>query len=236
MLKKLLKIEEIEKIFNIKIKDENIWLEALIHKSWLFYHHRSDLPNNEKLEFLGDAILQMFVSLYLYKNFKELDEGKLSLLRSNLINRHRLGDIALKLKLDKIINISPILDKKGKLTVLGDSLEAVIGALYLDQGPEITQKFIQEHILQNIEEIIKKGEIKDPKTYFQEIIQKKYGFLPEYKILDISGPAHQRRFKVGIFLKDIKLTEGEGTSKQEAEFEAALKAIKKLEENNFEEF
>lgn len=232
MLKKLLKVSELEKILKIKIKNKEIWLEALIHKSWLFYHHRSDLPNNEKLEFLGDAVLQMFVSLYLYENFKEFDEGRLSLLRANLVNRHRLGEIALKLKLDKIINISPILDSKGKLTVLGDSLEAIIGALYLDQGEEITKTFIKEHILEGAEEIIKRGEIKDPKTYFQEIVQKKLGFLPDYRILEISGPPHQRKFRVGIFLKDIKVAEGEGTSKQEAEFEAAVKAIEKIENNS----
>lgn len=232
MPKKILKAKEIEKIFNIKIKNKDIWLSAVIHKSWLFYFHLNNLPNNEKLEFLGDAILQMIVSLYLYENFKDLNEGQLSLLRANLINRHRLGEIALKLNLDRIINISPVLDKKGKLTVLGDSLEAIIGALYLDQGEEITKNFIYEHILKEATEVIKKGEIKDPKTYFQEIIQKKYGLLPEYKILEISGPPHQRKFKVALYLKEVKISEGEGTSKQEAEFDAALKVIEKFVNSN----
>jgi len=232
MPKKILKAKEIEKIFNIKIKNKDIWLSAVIHKSWLFYYHLNNLPNNEKLEFLGDAILQMIVSLYLYENFKDLNEGQLSLLRANLINRHRLGEIALKLNLDRIINISPVLDKKGKLTVLGDSLEAIIGALYLDQGEEITKKFIYEHILKEATEVIKKGEIKDPKTYFQEIIQKKYGLLPEYKILEISGPPHQRKFKVALYLNEVKISEGQGTSKQEAEFDAALKVIEKFVNSN----
>ncbi len=232
MLKKVLKVKEIEKIFNIKIKNKDIWLSAVIHKSWLFYHHLTNLPNNEKLEFIGDAILQMIVSLYLYEKFKDLDEGQLSLLRSNLVNRHRLGEIALKLNLDRVINISPVLDKKGKLTVLGDSLEAIIGALYLDQGEKKTKEFIYEHILKDAEEFIKKGEIKDPKTYFQEIIQKKYGILPEYKITEIIGPPHQRKFKVALYLNDIKISEGQGTSKQEAEFDAALKAIEKFMNSN----
>jgi len=232
MPKKVLKVKEIEKIFNIKIKNKDIWLQAVIHKSWLFYHHLTNLPNNEKLEFIGDAILQMIVSLYLYENFKDLDEGKLSLIRANLVNRHRLGEIALKLNLDRIINISPVLDKKGKLTVLGDSLEAIIGALYLDQGEEKTKEFIYEHILKDTAEVIKKGEIKDPKTYFQEIIQKKYGLLPEYKITEVSGPPHQRKFKVALYLKDVKISEGQGTSKQEAEFDAALKAIEKFMNSN----
>lgn len=234
MLKKLLKINKIEKIFNIKINDPTIWLEAVIHKSWLFYYYRSDLPNNERLEFLGDSVLQMITSHYLYENYKNLNEGELSLLRASLVNRNRLGEIAQKLKILEILNISPVLDKKGLITVLGDSLEALIGALFLDQGLEKTKEFIIKNILFDIDKVLNEQKIKDPKTTLQEIIQKKYGITPHYEIEEISGPPHKRNFKVGLYLEDLKMSEGWGSSKQEAEFDAALKFLEKIkEENNF---
>ncbi|MER3406950.1 MAG: ribonuclease III [Patescibacteria group bacterium] len=232
MLKKLLKINKIEKIFNIKINDPTIWLEAVIHKSWLFYYHRSDLPNNERLEFLGDSVLQMITSHYLYENYKNLNEGELSLLRASLVNRNRLGEIAQKLKILEILNISPVLDKKGLITVLGDSLEALIGALFLDQGLEKTKEFIIKNILFDIDKVLNEQKIKDPKTTLQEIVQKKYGITPHYETEEISGPPHKRNFKVGLYLEDLKMSEGWGSSKQEAEFDAALKFLEKIKEEN----
>lgn len=229
MSKNLLKTEAIEKIFNIKIKDPLIWFAAVIHKSWIFYHKKHDLPNNERLEFLGDSVLQLVTSHYLYEKYPQLSEGDLSLLRANLVNRQRLGKLALKFNLDKIINIAPNLDERGKITVLGDSLEALIGALYLDQGLEIARNFILEFILKGEEDYGTQKNFKDPKTLLQEIFQAKYKKLPVYKIAEVSGPPHKRKFKVEIYLDEKKISEGQGNSKQEAEFDAALKILKKLQ-------
>jgi len=231
MSKKLLKADKLESILGIKINDPLIWLSAVIHKSWIFYHKKTDVPNNERLEFLGDSVLQLIASHYLYETFPHLSEGDLSLLRARLVNRQRLGQIALSLKLDEIINIAPNLDSKGKLTVLGDSLEAIIGALYLDQGFETAKKFVLENILKNSESLLENGSFKDPKTLLQEICQKKYGVLPVYETISISGPPHRRKFKVKLSFKD-KTYEGQGSSKQEAEFNAAQKALKELDEGN----
>jgi len=229
MTNKLLKIDRIEEVFGIKIKDPLIWLSAVIHKSWIFYYKKHDVPNNERLEFLGDSVLQLITSQYLFEKYPHLTEGELSLLRANLVKRERLGKIASNLKLDKIINMSPNLDERGKITVLGDSLEALIGALYLDQGIEKTKEFVLEFILKDEDKYLKKENFKDPKTLLQEIFQAKYKKLPLYKLSEVSGPPHKRKFKVEVYLDDKKIGEGIGNSKQEAEFNAALQAIRNLE-------
>ncbi|BCX15146.1 MAG: ribonuclease 3 [Candidatus Parcubacteria bacterium] len=226
--KNLLKVKIIEKSLGIQIKNENIWLEAITHKSWLFFHPKIKIPNNERLEFLGDALLQTITSLFLYNNFTDLDEGDLTLIRSKLVNRQRLGEIAEKLGIDKFMLVSNNLDKKGKKTILGNTLEAIIGALFLDQGWEATKKFVEEKILNKAQEIVDKHSYKDPKSFLQEITQAKFGKLPIYRLKDISGPAHKRKFKTEVYLDDQLIGEGEGDSKQASEFKAALNSIKKI--------
>lgn len=226
---KLLKVKEIEKILGLKIKNKNIWLEATVHKSWLFLNPEAKLNHNERLEFLGDSVLQTITSWYLYRNFPELSEGELSLVRAKIVNRERLGRIGEDLGLEKILLIGKVLDKKGRRTVLGNSLEAIIGAIFLDLGFEKTKEFVEKNILIGAEEIIKERKYKDPKSFLQEILQEKYKKLPIYKVSEISGPAHKRKFRVEVYLDDKKIGEGSGDSKQKAEFDAAFKAIRNLE-------
>ncbi len=223
---KLLKIKQIEKILGVKIKNKNIWLEAVVHGSWLFLHPQIKLPSNERIEFLGDSVLQTITSLYLYRNFPNLSEGEMSLVRAALVNRERLGKIAEKLGIEKFLLIGKNFDEKGKLTVLGNSLEAIIGAIFLDCGWEITKNFVEKNILTDVKKIIKEKSYKDPKTILQEIFQTKYKKLPVYKLVEVSGPPHKQKFKVEIYLDNKKISEGEGDSKQKAEFEAAQKVIK----------
>jgi len=211
----------------IKPKNRNIWIEALVHKSWLYFHPEEKLPHNQRLEFLGDSVLQTVVSLFLYQKFSYLKEGELSLIRSKLVSRERLGEIGDKLGLEKIVLIGKIEDEKGKKTVLGDSLEAIIGAIFLDLGWEKTKKFIEEVILKNIDEITKNNIYKDPKTYLQEIFLQKYKKIPEYKLVEITGPPHKQKFKVEVYLDSEKIGEGEGFSKKEAEMDAAVKILNK---------
>jgi ribonuclease-3 len=224
----LLKIKEIEKILKIKVKDKNLWLEAITHKSWLFFHPQyKDLVDNERLEFLGDSVIQTVTSSFIYKNFHYFEEGEMSLIRANLVNRERLADIAENLKIEKFLLITHNIDHKGKRTILGNSLEAIIGAIFLDNGFEIAEKFIQENILRDAIKIVKQKNHKDPKTILQEFFQKKYNQIPEYKLIEVSGPPHHQKFKIALYFKGEKIAEGEGDSKQKAEFDAALKVIKK---------
>ena len=225
---KLLKQKEIEQTLGIKIKDKNIWLMALTHKSWLFFHPEIKLPHNERLEFLGDAVLELITSLYLYLNFPHLGEGEMSLIRASLVNRDRLGEIAKKLKIEKFLLMGKNFDEKGLKTVLADSLEAIIGAIFLDLGFEKAKGFIEKNILSQVEEIVEQKRYKDPKTLLQEILQKKFKSLPEYKILEISGPPHKRYFKVGLYLNGKLTAKGQGSSKKEAEIDAAMKTLEKF--------
>jgi len=224
---KLLNKKEIENILEIKIKDKNIWLSAVTHKSWLFFHPKIKLSHNERLEFLGDSVLQLITSLYLYFNFPYLGEGGLSLIRSNLVNRQRLGEIAKKLKIEKFLLFGKNFDEKGLKTVLGDSLEALIGAIFLDLGFEEVKEFIEKKILTEAEEIVKQKKYKDPKTLLQEFFQKEAKSLPEYRIIEVSGPPHKRYFKIGLYLNNKKIAEGEGSSKKEAEINVAMKVLEK---------
>ncbi len=226
---KLPNLKEIEKILGTKIKNKNIWLEAITHKSWLFLNPEIKLSHNERLEFLGDSVIQTITSWYLYRNFPKLSEGELSLVRASLVNRQRLGEIAEKMGLEKALLIGKVLDRKGKKTILGNSLEAIVGALFLDLGFEKAKEFVEKNILIGAEKIVQERSYKDPKSFLQEIFQAKYGKLPVYKLVEVSGPPHQRKFKVEVYLDDKKIGEGRGDSKQNAEFEAALVILKNLQ-------
>jgi len=225
---KLLNKKKIEKNLGIKIKNKNIWLTAVTHKSWLFFHPEIKLPHNERLEFLGDSVLQLVASWYLYLHFPQFGEGELSLIRASLVNRQRLGEIAQKLKIEEFLLFGKNFDEKGLKTVLGDALEAIIGAIFLDLGFDKAREFIEKNILSEAAEIVKQKKYKDPKTLLQEILQKESKVLPEYRVIEVSGPPHKRHFRIGLYLNNQLITEGQGSSKKEAEIEAALKALEKF--------
>ncbi len=222
---------ELEKLIGIEFKNKELLKQALTHRSYLNEHPNWG-PHNERLEFLGDAVLELVVSEYLYKKFPEKSEGELTMLRASLINIHRLSQLARKLNLDKLVFLSRgerMQEGKAKNHILGNAIEAIIGAIYLDQGYQHCKEFIEKYLLVCLPEIIQKKYYQDPKSLFQEIIQGKFKITPHYEVLEESGPAHRREFRVGLFVGQKMVSEGRGFSKYEAEVEAAKNALKLYE-------
>lgn len=202
---------------------------ALTHKSWV-----NENPNlrssNERLEFLGDAILEFVITEILYKNFPQHQEGYLTNLRSNLVNTQNLANLARKLGVGKALYLSKGEEKGGgreNSSLLADTLEAIIGALYLDQGLSAVQKFIKKYLVAEIPKKIA-GPLKDPKSRLQEYVQAKGLPAPKYKVVEESGPDHDKKFIVEVFVKDKSLARGFGKSKNLAEQDAANKALNEV--------
>jgi ribonuclease-3 len=219
--------EELEKKLGIKIKSKEIFIEALTHKSYLFFHPEHKYNHNERLEFLGDAIIEFVVSDYLFRKYKNLKEGELTSVRASLVNKEKLLEIAERLNLEKFVLYEKIQGEKGLKTVLSNCVEALIGALYLDSGLNSARNFIEKNFFDDLDEIISKKLYKDPKSRLQEIFQEKYKILPKYVVLEEKGAPHKKSFKIGLFLNDKLISVGEGSSKHEAEIKAAIKALKK---------
>lgn len=219
--------EDLEKKLGTKIKSKEIFIEALTHKSYLFFHPEHKFNHNERLEFLGDAIVEFVVSNYLFNKYKTLKEGELTSIRASLVNKERLLEIAEKLNLEKFILYEKIQGDKGIKTVLSNCVEALVGALYLDSGFDAAKNFIEKNFFDDLDEIVSKKLYKDPKSRLQEIFQEKYKVLPKYVVLEEKGAPHKKSFKIGVFLNDKLISVGEGDSKHEAEVKAAIKALKK---------
>lgn len=220
-------IENFAKKIGVKFKDINILQQAVTHRSYLNENKSYKLDHNERLEFLGDAVLELIVTEYLYNNFSN-PEGELTSWRSALVNGEMLAKIAQNIKVEKFLLMSrgEAKDKgKARQYILANALEAVIGAVYLDQGYEVTKKFITDNIIVNLKEILDKKLYLDPKSYFQEKAQEIAKATPSYKVLREWGPDHDKHFVVGIYLGDELVIEGEGESKQEAQREAARRAL-----------
>jgi len=218
----------LEKKLGLKIKNKNIYYEALTHKSYLYFHPDHPYNHNERLEFLGDAIIEFIISWYLYRKFIKFQEGQLTLIRASLVNRERLLKLADKFELEKFMFIGENINEKGLKTVLSNGLEALIGAIFLDNDLETVKKFIEDNFFEDLDEIVSKKLYKDPKSELQEILQGKYKILPKYIVLKEEGPAHQKKFTVGLYVENKLISVGEGENKQKAEISAAIKALKKF--------
>ncbi len=218
----------LEKKLGLKIKNKSIYYEALTHKSYLYFHPEHPYNHNERLEFLGDAIIEFIISWYLYRKFIKFQEGELTLIRASLVNRERLLKLAEKFELEKFMFVGENLKEKGLKTVISNAVEALVGAIFLDNDLETIKKFIEYHFLEDLDEIISKKLYKDPKSELQEILQGKYKILPKYVVLKEEGPAHQKKFTVGLYIEDKLISVGEGENKQQAEISAATKALKKI--------
>ena len=212
----------------VNFKDEKFLQTALTHRSYLNEHRNSDLEHNERMEFLGDAVLELVTTDFLYHNYNN-PEGELTNWRASLVNAKMLSDVAKELGLEPYIRMSKgeaqDSNSKARSYILANALEAFIGALYLDQGYEASRVFINAHILKHLPFIIEHQLYKDPKSKFQEKSQELLGITPSYKVLEESGPDHAKFFKVGIYLKKDLIAEGTGTSKQEAQVSAAENGI-----------
>lgn len=217
----------IEKKIGLKFKDSSLLKEAITHRSYLNEGAGAGSRHNERLEFLGDAVLELVVTDNLFKKFPDREEGVLTLYRSALVNSKILGSIAREIGLSDVLLMSKgeaqeSLKTKAKDKLGANALEALIGAIYLDGGYESAKKFIDEFVMPSLSEIEKVGG-KDAKSQVQEIAQSEHKITPIYKVVEESGPAHQRVFKVGLFFGDDLKSEGQGNSKQEAELAAAAK-------------
>lgn len=217
-----------EAVLKVDFTDINILILAFTHRSYLNEHRKSADEHNERLEFLGDAVLELVVTEHLYKNYSE-PEGILTNWRSALVRTESIAAAADKLGFEEYLRLSKG-ERQGsdraKLQILANSFEAVIGAVYLDQGYAAAQQFISEHILSTLEHILDTGAWRDSKSRLQELAQSHEGVTPTYRVLNEDGPDHDKTFKIGVYLGDELRGTGSGPSKQHAQQEAAEVAIK----------
>jgi ribonuclease-3 len=218
-----------EKQIGVKFKNIDLLKNAFVHRSFINENGRSGLENNERLEFLGDAVLELSVTDFLFRKFKNKDEGAMTAHRAALVNASTLSEIALDLGLNEYLMLSKGEAKdlgRGRQSILADALEALIGAIYLEHGYEEANGFIKKFLLSKSEEVVKRGLLKDAKSKIQEKSQEIYGLTPKYHVLEQSGPDHDKKFTVGIFFGEEEVGRGSGKSKQEAEQAAAKNALK----------
>lgn len=218
---------EFEKKIKVNFKDKTILDTVFIHRSYLNEHRGSKLDHNERLEFLGDAVLELCVTEYLYKKYDK-PEGEMTNLRSALVKGESLSEEAKKLGINDLIKTSRGESKntgKARDLILANTFEALIGAIYVDQGYNNAYKFVEDHIIYKLDEILEKGLFYDPKSKYQELSQENLGITPTYELISESGPDHNKIFIMGSFLDDRKVGEGSGQSKQKAQSEAAKDAL-----------
>jgi len=220
--------EAFEKKFGLKFKNKDLLTQAFAHRSYINENPDFHLEHNERLEFLGDAVLELIVTEDLYKKYPEKPEGELTNWRASLVNAKTLTKVAEELGFNEFLLLSRGEKKelgKARAYILANTFEALIGAIYLDSGYETAEKFIKKHLIKILPEIIKNKLYKDSKSQFQEEAQERVGVTPVYKVVKEWGPDHQKNFVVGVFLKDELVAEGEGSSKQEAEEASAQHAL-----------
>ncbi len=222
-------ISKLEEKIKIKFKNQDLLKQAMVHRSYLNEHPDFSLNHNERMEFLGDAVLELIVTEYLYNHYDN-PEGDLTNWRASLVNSKMLASTAAKFKLDDYLFLSRGEAKdnnsKARQYILANAFEALIGAIYLDQGWEVSKKFILENICTQLKNILENKLYLDAKSRFQETSQEKFGITPNYKVLSESGPDHNKKFVIGVFLDKEKIAEGTGSSKQESQMSAAEAALK----------
>lgn len=219
----------LEKKLGLYFNDKNLLAQAFTHRSYLNENPKLDLSHNERLEFLGDAVLELAITEHLYKKYPDKAEGEMTNWRAALVNAKMLAILAEELDFNDFMLLSRGEEKelgKARQYILANAFEAFVGALHLDLGYEAADKFIEKHLLSKLPEIIKKKLYKDAKSHFQEEAQDKESITPAYRVLKEYGPDHKKKFTVGVFLGDEIIAEGEGYSKQEAEEEAAKEGLR----------
>lgn len=223
-------LKEFKEHTQVTFSNEALLQQAFIHRSFINENPRSGLEHNERLEFLGDSVLELVVTEYLYATYPHHSEGDLTAYRSALVNAVTLGTVADHLGFNDMMKLSKGEAKdvsRARSSILADAYEAFVGALYLDQGYDAAKAFISRTVLIRTEDIIKQGLYKDAKSYVQEKAQEIYAMTPAYRVLAQEGPDHDKIFRVGIYFGDELIAEGEGKSKQEAETASARNALSK---------
>lgn len=218
-----------ESAIGVNFKDKELLRQAFVHRSYINENRSAGLEHNERLEFLGDAVLQLVITDYLFKKYSDMHEGEMTSLRSVLVNADTCSEVAQKLGVNDFLLLSKGESKdagRARQYILANTLEAIIGAIYLDQGYDRARDFIYKHITVLAEDIVNKRAWIDSKSFFQAKAQEHEGATPVYKTLSESGPDHDKKFVVGVFVNEEKFGSGEGKSKQDAEQEAARSALK----------
>lgn len=213
----------------IEFKDKDLLKQAFVHRSYLNEHPKLGVYHNERLEFLGDAVLELVVTEYLYQKYPQATEGDLTSYRAALVNAITLSRAAADLGMNEYLLLSKGETKdtgRARQDILANTFEAFIGSVYLDQGYAKAERFIGGALFGKIDEIIKKGLWKDAKSHFQEKAQEHEGVTPAYKVISEAGPDHDKQFTSGVFLGKELVAKGSGKSKQDAEQEAAENALK----------
>jgi len=224
-------INEFSKKIQINFNNPEILKQVFIHRSYINEHRGAGLKHNERLEFLGDAVLELACTEYLFTNF-DRPEGEMTSWRSALVKGESLSEEAKKIGIDDYIRVSRGEAKnvgKARDLILANAFEALIGAIYLDQGYPVAKKFIEDHIIYKLDEILEKQRYIDAKSQLQEITQKKFSVTPTYETLSETGPDHNKKFVVAALIDKKKVGIGEGNSKQRAQIAAAANALRNKE-------
>jgi len=222
-------IEKLEERINITFKNKNTLKQAMVHRSYLNEHKDFELGHNERLEFLGDAVLELVITELLFDAYGN-PEGELTNWRAALVNARMLAETAKQIELEPYLYLSKgeaqEAGTKARDYIMANAMEALIGAIHIDQGYEGARKFITEWIWSKIDFVLEHGLWMDPKSRFQEASQEKAGVTPTYKVLKEDGPDHDKQFEIGVYLGKDLVAKGEGTSKQEAQVSAAEAGLK----------
>lgn len=226
-------LTSLEQDLGFSFQDKKLLQQALVHRSYLNENPNFDLDHNERLEFLGDAVLELVVTDHLYHHY-DLPEGELTNLRAAIVRGEMLSKIAQQLKLEECLLLSRGEQKdtgKARHYIIANAVEAVIGALYLDQGYAAAKQLIERLVISQLPAVIAQGLHIDSKSRFQELAQEKFRITPLYQVLHESGLDHAKRFVIGVFLGNKKMGEGAGSSKQEAQQMAARQALEQLKKS-----
>jgi ribonuclease-3 len=215
---------------DLRFSNINLLMEALTHRSYLNENRGAITTHNERLEFLGDAVLELAVTNFLFAKFPEKNEGDLTAYRASLVNTFSLADVAQDIGLNDQLLLSKGESKdvgRARQIILANAFEALLGSIYLDQGYDVVEAFLAKHLYSKIEDVIAKRSWQDAKSHFQEVAQERKNTTPHYKTLAEVGPDHSKQFTVGVFIGNDEIARGDGPSKQEAEQAAAHNALSK---------
>ena len=217
-----------EQSIQVVFKNKTLIEQAFTHRSFMNENPRSGLEHNERLEFLGDAVIELIVTDYLYRTYPDSAEGELTAYRSALVNAIVIGEVARDIHMNEYLLLSKGEQKdtgRARQTILANTYESFVGALYLDQGYDSCNTFVTNTLLPRLADIVAKKLWKDAKSQIQEEAQEHVGVTPSYRVISETGPDHDKYFTIGVFFGDKKIAEGKGRSKQEGEQAAAMAAL-----------
>ena len=221
-------LEQLENNIGVVFKNKDLLLQALVHRSYLNENPKFRLGHNERLEYLGDAVLELVVTEHLYEKYPQMAEGEMTTLRAALVNAKTLSEISGKLGVNDFLLLSRGEAKdigRARQYILANTFESIVGAMYIDSGIDAPKKFLNSVLLPALPKILEMKLYRDPKSLFQEEAQEKTSITPSYEVLKEWGPDHDKHFIIGVFLGKELVAEGEGPSKQAAQEDAARHAL-----------